>query len=204
MRLRWKQPSNWGWGVLRSGAECGKQLGVLGAIESRLMSEDPPNKKCELVSIFCLTSLFYFSRFFSRFLSRFFSSFILKVSVGDRFGIKGKPDPSARLLCEAPFLSTLHSHQPFKPGGVIFPPEVTRERRERAGLGSGLQISRLFAVGGGISLSPPAGGWADMPSSSSRLQVSAAVPPPRQTPSKGPLQIPRRAFSKHSEIVEEG
>ena len=197
MRLRWKQPSNWGCGVLRSGAECGKQLGVLGAIESRLMSEDPPNKKCELVSIFCLTSLFYFSRFFS--------SFILKVSVGDRFGIKGKPDPSAWLLCEAPFRSTLHSHQPFKPGGVIFPPEiVTRERRERAGLGSGLQISRLFAVGGGISLSPPAGGWADMPSSSSRLQVSAAVPPPRQTPSKSPLQIPRRAFSKHSEIVEEG
>ena len=114
------------------------------------------------------------------------------MSVGDRFGIKGKPDPSARLLSEGPFRTTLHSHQLFKPGGAIFPPEiVTRARRERVGLGSGLQISRLFAVGGGISLSPPAGGWADMPSSSSWLQVSAAVPPPRQTPSKSPLQIPR-------------
>ena len=82
------------------------------------------------------------------------------MSVGDRFGIKGKPDPSARLLSEGPFRTTLHSHQPFKPGGVIFPPEiVTRARRERVGLGSGLQISRLFAVGGGISLSQPVGGW---------------------------------------------
>lgn len=70
------------------------------------------------------------------------------MSVGDRFGIKGKPDPSARLLSEGPFRTTLHSHQPFKPGGVIFPPEIVTRARRGAG-GAGLGSSDLQAVCGG-------------------------------------------------------